>query len=114
MAVISQDEEAFHLYVIKAVNDSAGPPQFPTEEISRSVAENTSPGENVGESVTATDTAGDTPTYGLSGMDMDEFAIEPDTGQLMTRGALDYETRNIYIVTDTFLLTNAEVCCNAP
>ena len=47
------------------------------------------------------DTAGDTPTYGLGGMDMDEFAVEPDTGQLMTRGALDYETRNIYIVTVT-------------
>ena len=101
VAVISQGEEAFHLYVIKAVKDSAGPPRFPAEEISRSVAENTPPGENVGEPVTATDTAGDTLTYGLGGMDMDEFAIEPDTGQLMTRGTLDYETRNIYIVTVT-------------
>ena len=74
---------------------------------SRSVAENTAAGENIGAPVAATDAdAGDTLTYALGGTDMASFTIEPTTGQIMV-GAdpLDFETPvdadtdNVYEVT---------------
>ncbi len=74
----------------------------------RSVPENTAAGENIGAPVTATDAdAGDTLTYTLGGADMASFAIDPATGQLMTKAALDFEvpgdadTDNDYEVTVT-------------
>ena len=68
-------------------------PEFPvTEDGMRSVAENTAAGENIGTPVMATDAdTGDTLTYTLGGADMASFDIDPDTGQLMTKAALDYE-----------------------
>ena len=44
---------------------------------------------------------GDTLTYALSGTDSGSFDIDPDTGQLMTLAALDYETKASYFVTVT-------------
>ena len=73
------------------------PPVFPDAETrARSVAENTPAGENVGDPVTATDDDDDTLTYSLGGRDAESFDIEAATGQLKTRAALDYETRNSY------------------
>jgi hypothetical protein len=40
-------------------------------------------------------------TYALSGTDAASFAIDSDTGQLMTLAALDYETKATYSVTVT-------------
>ena len=66
---------------------------------SRSVAENTPAGQNVGIPVSATDAnSDDTLTYSLSGADAASFDIVPDTGQLRTRAALDYETDSRYSV----------------
>ena len=75
-------------------------PEFPAaEDGARSVAENTSAGENIGAPVMATDTdAGDTLTYTLGGADMASFDIGPATGQLMTKAALDFETKDSYTV----------------
>ena len=87
-----------------AVTDNAVPentaPVFPaTETGARSVAENTAAGENIGGPVAATDPdAGDALTYSLGGDDADSFDIDGTTGQLMTRAALDYETRASYSV----------------
>ena len=68
----------------------------------RSVAENTPAGQNVGIPVSATDpNTGDTLTYSLGGSDAASFDIVPDTGQLRTRAALDYETDFRYSVTVT-------------
>ena len=65
----------------------------------RSVAENTAAGENIGAPVMATDTdAGDTLTYTLGGADMASFDIGATTGQLMTKAALDFETKDSYTV----------------
>ena len=77
------------------------PPVFPDAETrARSVAENTPAGENVGDPVTATDAdTDDTLTYSLGGTDAESFDIEAATGQLRTRAALDYETRNSYSLT---------------
>ena len=66
----------------------------------RSVAENTASGEDIGTAVGATDTdTGDTLTYTLSGMDASSFTIVSTSGQLQTSGALDFETKASYSVT---------------
>ena len=63
------------------------------------MAENTAAGENIGAPVMATDTdTGDTLTYALGGADMASFDIDPATGQLMTKAALDFETMPSYTV----------------
>ena len=67
----------------------------------RSVAENTPAGVNIGGAVSATDADSDTLTYGLSGIDGASFGIVSATGQLKTRAPLDYETKNSYLVTVT-------------
>ncbi len=85
--------------------DENGPnvaPAFPPSETgARSVAENTAADENIGQPVTATDADGDTLTYTLGGANMADFDIDPATGQLMTKSALDYETKSTYTVTVT-------------
>ena len=68
---------------------------------SRTIAENSATGTNIGTAVTATDADNDTLTYTLSGTDAASFDIENTTGQLKTRAALDYETENSYTVTVT-------------
>ena len=65
----------------------------------RAVAENTDSGTNIGIVVAATADAGDTLTYSLSGTDAASFSIVSTTGQLQTSAALDYETKNAYVVT---------------
>ncbi len=67
----------------------------------RTVAENTAEGANIGNAVTATDPDNDTLTYTLGGIDASSFNIEPSTGQLKTKAALDYETKTSYSVTIT-------------
>ena len=77
------------------VNESA--PVF-TEgaTTSRSVAENTAAGQNIGNAVAATDADADTTLeYTLSGDDAASFDIVSTSGQLQTKAALNYETNNI-------------------
>ena len=71
-------------------------PVFPAATDTRSIPEGTAAGMNIGTAVTATDA--DTLTYTLGGTDAADFDIDPATGQLMTKTALDYETRNTYTV----------------
>ena len=78
------------------------PPAFSSVTTSRSVAENTAAGENIGSPVTATDDdPDDTLTYTLSGLDASSFSINDETGQLMTGTPLDYEVKRSYTVTVT-------------
>jgi hypothetical protein len=67
----------------------------------RSVAENTPAGVNIGGPVSATDADGDILTYSLGGTDAASFGVVSTTGQLQTRAPLDYETKNAYTVTVT-------------
>lgn len=68
----------------------------------RSVAENTAAGTNIGSPIVATDVnSTDTLTYTLSGTDAASFEIVSSTGQLQTRAALDYETKTTYTLTVT-------------
>ena len=64
----------------------------------RSIPENTAGGEDIGDPITATGAALE---YSLSGDDAAAFDIVADTGQLQTKSALDYETKNAYAVTVT-------------
>ncbi len=67
----------------------------------RTVAENTAAGTNIGNVITATDPDNDTLTYSLGGQDASAFGIDTTTGQLRTNAALDYETKSVYVVSVT-------------
>ena len=67
----------------------------------RTVAENTAKGINIGKPVAATDADNDYLTYTLSGPDAAFFEINNTTGQLKTDADLDYEVKNTYTVTVT-------------
>ena len=67
----------------------------------RSVAENTASGQNIGAAVAATDPDNHTLTYTLGGTDAVSFSIVSTSGQLQTKAALDYETKSSYTVTVT-------------
>ncbi len=67
---------------------------------SRNVAENTPAGRNIGSSVGATDHDNDVLRYELEATgDHGHFAIDSSSGQLKTKGALDYESKSSYAVT---------------
>ena len=74
----------------------------------RSVAENTAAGVDIGAPVTATAYSG-TVTYTLGGTDAASFDIVAATGQLQTKVALDYETKSSYEVTVTATDTDGSV-----
>ena len=70
----------------------------------RSVAENTASGQDIGTAIAATDAdSGDTLEYTLGGTDAASFAIVSTSGQLQTSAALDYETTSSYAVTVSVL-----------
>ena len=78
------------------------PPAFADSAVALSVAENTAAGTDIGGPVEATDPDGDTLTYTLGDTADDaHFAIDSGSGQLQTKGALDYESQSSYTVTVT-------------
>ena len=78
------------------------PPVFSNgASTTRSVAENTPSGTDIGSPISATDPDGGTLTYSLSGTDAAAFSIDSSTGQLRTAAALDYETKKVYNLTIT-------------
>ena len=96
------DNASDSINVTVTVTDENEAPEFPSETADRSVPENTEAGEDIGAPVAATDAdAGDTLTYTLGGVDMASFDIDASTGQLMTKAALDFETKASYAVTVT-------------
>ena len=62
------------------------------------VPENTPAGENIGDPFTATDDDDTTLTYSLDDQDGASFEID-SSGQIKTKAALDYETKDTYAVT---------------
>ena len=80
--------------VVVADNDNVAPVFSDGASATRSVAENTAAGENVGAALTATDTdAGDTLTYTLEGADAASFDIVSTSGQIRTRPGVTYDPR---------------------
>ena len=92
------------------VTMSTGHPRFTlqSDSATRTVAENTAAGVDIGEPVATTSLAG-TVVYTLSGTDAASFDIVAATGQLQTKAALDYETRSGYEVTVTATGTDDSV-----
>ena len=87
---------------VQAAPVDNSPPAFAEETDTRTVAENTPAGENIGAPVVADDPdTGDDLTYSLGGDDAASFDIVPSSGQLLTKAPLDYETKSSYTVTVT-------------
>ena len=79
-------------------------PVFSSSNVSRSIAENTAAGQNVGTAVTATDAdAGDTLGYTLGGADAASFDFVESSGQIRTKTnvSYDFEAKSSYTVTVT-------------
>ena len=79
-------------------------PVFSSSNVSRSIAENTAAGQNVGTAVTATDAdAGDTLGYTLGGADAASFDFVESSGQIRTKTNVtyDFEAKSSYTVTVT-------------
>ena len=64
----------------------------------RSIAENSSEGTSIGTPIAASDADDNTLAYTLGGADAVSFDIDSATGQLMTKAALDFETKASYTV----------------
>ena len=115
--MVTEGDTGYYLRVMATYTDAAGTdmamedspatmmvtammtvPMFETETATREVAENTAAGMDIGDPVTATDADGDALDYTLGGTDAGSFDIDPETGQLMTLAALDYETKATYEV----------------
>ena len=82
-----------------------------SDTATRDVAENTEAGRRIGEAVSALDDDDDLLIYTLGGADASSFSISRNSGQLMTKAGLDYETRSSYTVvvtvTDPFGATDS-------
>ena len=67
------------------------PPTFGSADVTRSVFENTSAGDNIGAPVTANDDDATTLTYRLEGPDAALFAFVTSSGQIRTKAPLNHE-----------------------
>ena len=92
-----------HTLPLKVLPSINLPPVFKDgTNTTRTIAENTAAGTNIGDAVSAIDrNVNDTLTYTLSGPDVASFDLDSATGQLKTKVALDYETKNAYSLTLT-------------
>ncbi len=98
------------------VDENRAPSFADGASTTRSVAENTGSGQDIGSAVAATDPDDDTLTYTLGGTDAASFRIDSTNGQLRTSGALDYETKSSYsvriTVSDSKLTDTIDVTIN--
>ena len=84
---------------------AVGPIRYPRSaegaSATRSLAENTPAGQNIGSPVRATDGDGGTLSYSLEGTDAASFNLVTTSGQLRTKAGViyDYESKNRYEVT---------------
>ncbi|MYB21710.1 MAG: hypothetical protein F4Y29_04160 [Chloroflexi bacterium] len=76
-------------------------PSFSSMTATRSVAENSGLGVNVGSPVSTTDDDGDSLHYSLSGTDASSFTIVSTSGQIQTKSGItyNYESKSSYSVT---------------
>ena len=83
---------------ITDVDENRSPVFTEGTSTTRTIPENTHADVNIGRAVAATDPDDDKLTYSLGGIDAAAFAINPATGQLKTKVALDFETKPSYSV----------------
>ena len=91
--------------LIITVTDINEPPEFGSSAVELEVDENIETNTNMGDPIAASDPESDGLTYSLAGVDAGSFDIEPLTGQIKTKGLLDYESpadtggNNVYELT---------------
>ena len=88
-----------HISDVDEAPDNIAPTFSEGDSTTRSIAENTGSGVDIGSTVSATDENGDTLTYTLSGTDATSFSVDSSSGQLRTSAPLDYETKSSYSLT---------------
>ena len=92
----AQEQTDSAVLTMPATNE---PPSFADDATTTlSVWENTLEGENIGAPFTATDVDDTTLTYSLDDQDGASFEVDA-SGQIKTKSALDYETKDTYTVT---------------
>ena len=111
MTVTAEDPEGASASISVTVSltdvEEAAPNQAPVfdegDGATRTLAENTAAGVNVGLPLTATNPDDDTLTYSLSSDDAGSFDLNAATGQLTTKEGVtyDYEAKQTYAVTVT-------------
>ena len=100
VSVSDSNGRSDRITVAITVTDANDAPVFTDgDSTTRSVADNTASDQNIGAVVEATDPDTDTLTYSLSGPDADSFSIVSTSGQLRTKAALNYETKDVYTLT---------------
>ena len=96
MQIVSEHAVLDHIDVTVNVLDVYA---FTQESTTRSVEENVPIGTNIGAPAAAEELGWRNHRYELGATaDIVSFSIDNDTGQLKTRTALDYETKNSYTV----------------
>ena len=98
-AVNSDGDGAWSSSGVGSTNAGNKQPSFTERAPTRSVPENTASASNVGSPVTASDPEGDSLIYSLEGDDAADFDIVASTDQVLTKTALDYETKSTYSLT---------------
>ncbi len=99
VSVSAQGASQTATFTATATTTNAAPTFTDGTSTTRSVAENTATGANIGSAVVATDADNDTLAYTLAGTDASSFSIVSSSGQLQTQAALDYETKSSYSIT---------------
>ena len=79
------------LVTVKTNKGDNAPPSFSTNSSTFTVAENTRPGQSVGDAVTAGDNDSSAVSYTLEGPDAASFSLNTKTGAITTRSSLNHE-----------------------
>ena len=90
--------------VVIYVENVNEPPEFDIDNIFFElfeVRENTAANTNFGDPITAVDPEGGDVTYSLTGANAGQFGIDASSGQVKTKGSLNYEAASTYIVAFT-------------
>ena len=81
---------------IEVVDENEPPVLNDIPSAGLAISEDSVVGTTLGSPLGASDPEQDPLSYSLSGVEADVFGIDPMTGQLVTTGILDYETRSAY------------------
>ena len=99
MAISGRNEYSWFPVQVTVTDAEGEQPYFPAASTTRTIAENTPPGESIGDPVEAVPRDNDTLIYSLGGTDAASFDFSTSTGQIITKAALDYESKGSYSVT---------------
>ena len=83
------------------VNNVNEAPEFDSSGVELEVAENTATNSNIGDPIAAVDPEDGEVTYALTGTNADLFDVDASSGQVKTKGSLNYEAASTYTVAFT-------------